>query len=67
MTADLCDRRAVPLHVQIDAAKRELGLRRKVYPRLVAKGQLRQSSADEEIAAMTAIVETLEFVMRSRQ
>lgn len=64
---DLFDRAPVPLHVQIDAAKRELGLRRKVYPILVAKGQLRQSSADEEIAAMTAIVETLEFVMRSRQ
>lgn len=64
---DLFDRRPVPLHVQIDAAKRELDLRRKVYPRLVAKGSLRQSSADEEIAAMTAIIETLETLMRSQQ
>lgn len=64
---DLFDRDPVPLHVQIDAARRELDLRRKVYPRLVEKGRLRQSSADDEIAAMTAIVATLQTLMRSKQ
>lgn len=64
---DLFDAAPVPLHIQIDAAVRELGLRRQVYPRLVAKGRLRQSSADEEIAAMAAIVETLKSVMKARQ
>jgi hypothetical protein len=40
-------------------AKREVALRRSVYPRLVAAGRLKQSKADRQIAIMEAIVEKL--------
>ncbi len=56
---DLFDDRAVPLHVQIEAAERELRMRRNVYPRRVAEGKMTQALADREVAAMDAIVETL--------
>jgi uncharacterized MAPEG superfamily protein len=56
---DLFDDRAVPLHVQIEAAERELRMRRNVYPRRVAEGKMTQTQANREMAAMAAIVETL--------
>jgi hypothetical protein len=56
---DLFDDRAVPLHVQIEAARREAQIRRKVYPGWVERGRMKQVDADREIAAMEAIVETL--------
>jgi hypothetical protein len=45
---------------QLKAAKREAALRRRVYPRWVAENGMTQAKADHEIAAMDAIVETLE-------
>jgi hypothetical protein len=57
--SDLFDRRKVPLHVQIAAAEREVRQRRHVYPRRVADGKMTQAFADEQTAAMEAIVETL--------
>lgn len=47
---------------QIAAARRELGMRRGVYPRRVADGKMKQAKADHEIAAMEAIIATLEAV-----
>ena len=38
-------------------AVRELAMRRRVYPRWVAGGKMKQDAADHEIAAMEAIME----------
>lgn len=45
---------------QLRCAKRELALRRKVYPRRVAADQMTEHAATRELAGMTAIVQTLE-------
>lgn len=59
--------RAVPLHTQIEAAERELKMRRNVYPRRIASGVMTQALADREIANMQAIVETLKAVRKSEE
>lgn len=38
-----------------DAASRELKMRRKIYPRVVATGRMTQAECDHEIAVMEAI------------
>lgn len=38
-------------------AKRELAMRRRVYPNLVGRGKLSQADADRRIALMEAIME----------
>jgi hypothetical protein len=49
----------VPLRQQLQCARRELALRVRVYPRLVANETMLQSTATKELAAMSAIVRTL--------
>lgn len=44
---------------QIACAQREVGMRKRVYPKWVVSGKMQQSKADEEIATMEDIVETL--------
>lgn len=51
---------AVPLEVQLTCAKRELALRKRVYPAWINAKRMNQFKAQEEIAAMAAIVQTLE-------
>lgn len=64
--ADLLDQgREVPLHVQIACAKRELSMRRNVYPRRIASGVMTKALADRETAAMAAIVATLEALLEA--
>lgn len=46
---------------QVACAKRELALRRNVYPKRVATGAMKQTEADKETARMAAIVATLEL------
>lgn len=46
---------------QIEEIDRELKKRATVYPRLVAKGDLRQSEADYLVARMQAVKATLEM------
>jgi len=41
---------------KLDCARRELAMRRSVYPRWVASGKMRQTDADREVATMAAIV-----------
>jgi hypothetical protein len=48
------------IHAQIVAAKRELRLRQQLYPKWVERGTLRPESAEHELAAMHAIIGTLE-------
>lgn len=50
---------SIPLATQLAAARRELAMRRNVYPKWVAGGRMTQLKAHAEIAAMAAIVETL--------
>ncbi len=49
----------IPLSEQIAEVGREVGLRRKVYPRLVGKGQLARAAADHHLARMSAALATL--------
>ena len=44
---------------QLACARRELALRRNVYPGWVARGKMNQQKSDHEIACMESIVETL--------
>lgn len=50
---------SVILELQIAAVARELALRRRVYPRQVAVGRMKQADADREIDAMRAVHDTL--------
>jgi len=45
---------------QLACARRELAMRRNVYPKWVATGRMKQQAAEHELQAMQAIVETLE-------
>jgi hypothetical protein len=50
---------AVPLRLQLQCARRELALRARVYPRLVANETMLHATAVREMAAMRAICDTL--------
>lgn len=52
------------LDQQIEEARREIAQRGEVYPRLVSKGQMRQSIADYHLERMRAILTTLEWLKR---
>lgn len=44
---------------QVACAKRELAMRRRVYPNWVASGRMTQDKAEYEIACMDEIITTL--------
>lgn len=48
-------------------AEREVVQRRRVYPRLVEGGRMTQRKADDELATMAAIVETLKALEDGRE
>lgn len=50
----------VPLGEMVTEARRELAMRRNVYPKHVYTGMLRQPLAERRIRVMEAIIETLE-------
>lgn len=50
----------VPIQEMLAEAKRELHLRRSVYPRRVSNGKMKQGQADRYIAVQEAIVALLE-------
>ena len=50
---------SVSLEDQIACLKREIALRKNVYPGFVARGRMKQSDADREIERMTAALHTL--------
>ena len=52
----------VSLNQQIEEAEREMGLRRKVYPALVARGKMRASEADFFVERQQAIIDTLSWL-----
>jgi hypothetical protein len=54
----------VSLKDQIACARRELAIRQRVFPKRVLTKQMTQESCDKELAAMTAIIDTLERLER---
>lgn len=50
---------AVTLTEQLECIRREIGQRKRVYPRLIAKGSMTQALADRELARMQAVEATL--------
>lgn len=50
----------VSLADQLKCARRELAMRQRAYPQWVSRGRMAQAKADDETAAMAAIVATLE-------
>ena len=56
----------VDLEQQISEVKRELAMRRHVYPRFVANEQITEADANHRIAALEAVLETLTTVKAER-
>lgn len=52
----------VPIEDQIACLKRELAMRRGVYPRWVQQHKLTQANADKEMARMEAALATLQRI-----
>lgn len=50
----------ISLAEQVDCVRRELRMRERAYPRWIAAGKMTQAKADAEIAAMTAVLATVE-------
>lgn len=48
-----------PLADQLAAVQREIGMRRKAYPRWVSLGRMTQQQADRSLAVMEAVRDTL--------
>lgn len=57
---------AIAIGQQCMAVLREIRMREKVYPRLVARNQMSQPAADMEIAAMRAVLATLREIARAQ-
>lgn len=49
----------VPIATQVACVEREIELRKRVYPRWVESGRLKQEKADEEIRRMEAVRDSL--------
>ena len=56
----------INLAQQIACLKREIALRKNVYPKSVRSDRMRQSEADYEIAAMTAALHSLTDLAEKR-
>jgi hypothetical protein len=52
----------IPLAAQIQEVSRELGARRRVYPRLVAEGKYPADVLEKRFVAMQAVLATLKRV-----
>ena len=50
----------ISLEQKIKCVGREIGLRRNVYPKFLMSGRITQEKADYEIAAMEAVLATLQ-------
>jgi len=53
---------AISLDAQIACVRREIGMRERVYPKWVSAGRMKQDAADRELAAMRAVLATLEML-----
>lgn len=57
----------VPIDDQVTAAGRELKFRLRVYPRWVQQGKMTQTQSAHELAAMRAILNTLQQCARGER
>lgn len=57
----------VPLERQVACVRREVSMRRRVYPRWVSTGRMTQVQADREITVMEAAQATLEQLLAERK
>jgi len=57
----------IPFAHQLDCAEREVKYRERCYPRWVAEGKMSKATADAQLAAMKAIVETLRPLAESER
>ena len=55
----------VDISDQIACVKRELSLRKGFYPTLIARGKMTPATAEQEIARMTAVLNTLVLAERA--
>jgi hypothetical protein len=51
----------IPIAQQLAEVRREMSLRASVYPRQVAQGKMTRAQADHCMAAMAAVLKTLEW------
>lgn len=58
---------ALRIKEQIACVKREITMRLRVYPRLIAAGKMTPTKADYEVGAMRAVLATLETVAATEQ
>lgn len=49
----------VPIEAQIACVEREIAMRERAYPRWVTQLKMTQKKAEQEVAAMRAVLETL--------
>lgn len=52
----------IPIESQVACVQREIRMRESVYPRWVSAGRMKAEKADDEIACMRAVLETLQRV-----
>jgi hypothetical protein len=65
--ADSINSPLVPIAAQIASAERELKFRLRVYPRWIVQNKMSQATANHELAAMRAIIDTLQQVARGER
>jgi hypothetical protein len=53
---------AITVDQMLAEVRRELGMRRAVYPKFIARDKLTQAQADERIARLDAVRELLEAI-----
>ena len=54
----------VSIDDQIKCAERELDMRQRVYPNLVRNGKITEATAEKEVTAMFAIIDTLRWAKK---
>lgn len=57
----------ITLEQQLASVRRELAMRKNVYPKWVKAGRMKQEVADHEIAAMQAVHDTITAAIEARQ
>lgn len=50
----------IPIREQVECVERELGFRRRIYPKWVALCAIKQEQAEYQIKCMKAVLETLQ-------
>ena len=58
--------RGYTLQEQISCVRRELALRKRVYPRWIESGRMKPETADHEINCMQAVHETLSSLLTEK-